>query len=441
MRIRLYAFWELLTGSFWFLPTLMMGAALTLAPVMLALDRRITQAPIEAMSWMFNSSADGARSVLSTIAGSMISVAGTTFSITIVALSLASSQLGPRLLRNFMRDRGNQVVLGTFVSVFTYCLLILRAIRSGDDSLFVPHLSVLFAVFQAIVGVGVLIYFFHHVSIMIQAQTVIANIGRELEGSIDRLVTTDKDKRAYEYELRKEQDIPEDFESNSAFVKTRVSGYLQAIDYEVMQKIATKKDLLLKLLYRPGDFIAKESEIVAIYPEQSLSDELTERIQEAFTVGPMRLRIQNAEYAVDQLVEIAVRALSPGINDPFTAIACIDQLGTALSSLAERRIPSGYYYDDAGDLRLISDTLTFTVIVNAAFDQIRQHGRTDMAVTFRLLEVIAIIIARATTQEQKDALIRQAEMIKRAADNTFAEGNDRRDIADHFEFIMANGQQ
>ena len=388
------------------------------------------------MPWLNGGSPDGARSLLSTIAGSMISVAGVTFSITLATLSLASAQLGPRLLTNFMRDRGNQVVLGTFVSIFIYCLIVLRAIRSTDESLFVPHLSVTVAMLLSVISVAILIYFFHHVSTMIQAQNVVANIGRELEESIEHLISVEGKKRLYEYELRSSDDIPANFEESKALVASSTSGYLQAIDYEAIQKIATSNDLLLQVPYRPGDFIAKGSEIAKIYPETKLSDSLKDEILTTFVFGTHRLRVQDLEFAIDQLVEIALRALSPGINDPFTAIACLDQLGATLSNLVEHTIPTGYHYDEDGQLRIMSDVLTFSGIVNRAFNQIRQHGQSDVAVMIRLLEVIAIVIVRATADTQKQALIRQAEMIKRASNEVKIDEDDRKDIMKVYNLVI-----
>jgi len=434
--VRLYAFWEKLSGSFWFIPALMVVAAGVLAAVMLAIDNREPDISTSALSWLYTGGPDGAREVLSTIAGSMISVAGVAFSITIATLSLTSSQLGPRLLSNFMRDRGNQIVLGTFVSIFTYCLLILRVIRSTDDVSFVPHLSVTMALALAIISLGVLIYFFHHVSSMIQAQNLIAKIGGELETSIERLFSPESESSPHEYELRHENDIPDDLSDNRVAITARSSGYLQALDYGRLNRVASEHDLLLKLEYRPGNFVAKGSEMVLVYPADRLDEDIEKAIHNAVTLGAGRLRLQDVEFLIEQLVEIAVRALSPGINDPFTAITCLDQLGTTLAELAERTIPAGYYYDADGELRVISDTVTFQGIVDNAFNQIRQHGASNVAVTIRLLEVIAIIIARVRTDEQRQALIRQAEMIKRTSDKTIPEPNDRQDIDSRYHLIQ-----
>lgn len=436
MRVKIEALWERISTSFWFVPALMLSFALLLALALLAIDQTNEPIAADAFSWVYAGSPDGARAVLSTIAGSMISVASLTFSITIVTLSLASSQFGPRLLDRFMRDRGNQIVLGTFVSIFMYCLLILRSIRSDGEIIFVPHLAVSAAMLQALISVGILIYFFHHVAMSIQAQTVIASLGHELEESIETHLTDRSSARNYEYELRSDEDIPADFKDQSEYIAASSSGYLQAIDYAGLKKMATDNDLLLKMLYRPGDFVAKGSEIIKVYPAHALSEDLQRSLINTLTLGAKRLKLQDTEFIIEQLVEIAVRALSPGVNDPFTAIACLDQLGTTLSGLAERPIPSGFYYDSSSKLRLISDSLTFEGMINSAFNQIRQHGRSDVAVTIRMLEVLAIIITRTNSRERKDALMRQADMVKRACDATFSEENDLQDIMKRYELIV-----
>ena len=187
MKLLLRKHWDSLRSSFWFVPATMAACAVALALASVSLDEAVTYEWIKAQGWAYTGGAEGASLVLSTIAGSMITITGVVFSMTLVALSLASSQLGPRLLRNFMRDRMNQVVLGTFVATFVYCLVVLRTIRRADEVLFVPHISVTFGVLLALVGLGVLIYFIHHVSVSIQADEVVARVGKELMAEIDRL--------------------------------------------------------------------------------------------------------------------------------------------------------------------------------------------------------------------------------------------------------------
>lgn len=175
---RLANLWESLRTSYWFVPTLMTAGGVALSFASVHLDERVNYKWVRTVGWIWAGGAEGARQVLSTIAGSMITVAGVAFSITIVALTLASNQFGPRLLRNFVRDAGNQIVLGTFIATFVYCLLVLRTVRGEDDTEFVPYVSVTLGVAFALTSLGVLIYFIHHVAISIQAENLIASVAR-----------------------------------------------------------------------------------------------------------------------------------------------------------------------------------------------------------------------------------------------------------------------
>ena len=435
MKTRLLNYWELVRSSYWFLPTLMTGLAIGLSYLTVTLDHLAVSTQSELLVWVYGGGADGARTFLSTLAGSMITMASVTFSITIVALSLASSQFGPRLLVNFMRDTGNQVVLGTFIATFVYCLLVLRTVRSVGENTFVPHISVTVAVFMALASLGLFIYFIHHVSVSIQVQNVIASIERELNAAIERLFPDKKSYLSFEYELRNEDDVPDDFDQGAQPVTATNSGYIQSIDNESLVKLAVEHDLLLRLEHRPGNFVASKNDLVKVWPNEHFEERLSENINKAFTLGAQRLHLQDVEFAIDQLVEIALRALSPGINDPFTAMACVDRLGVALAHLAERQIPSGYRYDEEDKLRLIAHAVTFEGLVETAFNQIRQFCRSSPAVTIRLLETIAVIAAHADTQTEREALRKQAKMIKQGSDEAISEEHDRQDVEERYQII------
>ena len=436
MKIKLLNYWEIVRSSYWFVPTLMTGLAIGLSFLTVALDHFVVSQNLEPLARVNTGGADGVRTLLSTLAGSMITMASVTFSITIVALSLASSQFGSRLLINFMRDTGNQVVLGTFIATFVYSLMVMRTVRSVNEITFVPHISVTVAIFLTLASMGLFIYFIHHVSISIQAQNVIASVERELNTAIERLFPEKNSYLAFEYELRNEDDVPEDFDQTAEPVTATNSGYLQSIDNEGLMKLAIEHDLLLRLEHRPGNFIASESDLVKVWPNGRFEEGLNEKINGAFILGAQRLRLQDVEFAIDQLVEIAVRALSPGINDPFTAMACVDRLGVALTHLAERQIPSGYRYDDENTLRLMADSVTFAGLVEASFNQIRQYGRSSVAVTIRLLETIAVIAAHAHTQTEREALRQQAKMIKQGSDTAIPEEHDRQDIEERYQIVI-----
>jgi uncharacterized membrane protein len=190
--------------------------------------------------WVYTGGADGARSLLGSVAGSMISVAATAFSITIVALQLAASNFGPRLLRNFMQDTGNQIVLGTFIGTFIYCLLVLRTIHGEGDGYeqYVPQLSVTVGTLLAIISIGVLIYFIHHASTIIQASHVIQNVSEDLHSAIERLFPQKIGRGEPEYRQGVEE-IPMSFEKEALPIRANGTGYLQAIDDEELMEIAS----------------------------------------------------------------------------------------------------------------------------------------------------------------------------------------------------------
>lgn len=412
--------------------------AIELSVVAVTIDRMLDIKPSQIFGFLYISGPQEARSILSTIAGSVLGVAGVAFSITIVVLTLATSQFGPRLLRNFMKDRGNQVVFGTFISTFIYCLLVLRSVDEAGGQLFVPNFSVTLGVVLALVSAGVLIYFIHHVSDSIQADKVIASVYSELLVHMQRLFP---EELGHEFGEENKNDRgglqpSEDCGDHAHHIVSSQDGYLQAIDSDGLLKIAEKNDLLVCVDYRPGEYVVAGSMLAAVKSPEKPDERLAGQIVDSFILGPQRTPEQDAEFTVNQLVEIAVRALSPGINDPFTAISCIDRLGSALCYLTGRAFPSPYRYDEKGELRVIVKTVTFGGITNAAFDQIRQYGRTSVAVTIRLLETLILIAALSRSQEQRYAVLRQAQMVVRGGQEALPEENDRQDVRDRYNSLL-----
>ncbi len=392
---------------------------------------------IESFEWFTFKTPEGARSLLSTVAGSMITVAGVVFSILIVALTLASGQFGPRLLENFMRDRGNQAVLGTFIATFVYCLLLLRTIRGGDSS-FIPQLSVTVALLLAIFSISVFIYFIDHAATSIQASNVINGANRNLDNIIEELFPekTGYGKKDLVSWWIASGELPSDFRENSRPVVAPSSGYVRVVDNHGLIELSTSKNLILKIEHKPGDFVVKGMPLVYIWPGHEIDDEMKSDIKGSFILGKKRTSEQDAEYAIDQLVEIAVRALSPGINDPFTAIMCIDNLTSALCKVAGRRIPSAYRYDEQNQLRVIAKATSFADLVDSSFHQIRQYGKSSTSVTIRLLEAIAVIAGAVSRETDKEALLRHARMIKRGSDSSLPEELDRKDVEDRYAKVL-----
>ena len=437
MKSKVLAIWDAVRSSFWFVPAAMVVGAMALAWLTTILDEQFATAQLAGIEWIYSGSAEGARSMLSTVAGSMLTVAGLTFSITIAALTLASSQFGPRLLRNFMRDTGNQVVLGTFIAGFIYCLLVLRTVRGQEGNVFVPHISVTVGVGMALAGVAVLIYFIHHIAQSIQAAHLIARVGDELDEAIDRLFPerigrpAPRDRRPLP-----EEELPPGFDHEAVAIPATGSGYLQTVDNNRLLEIATGGDMILSLVHRPGDWVVQEDPLVWAWPADNVGPDLVDRVNDVFTLGVQRTQTQDVEFPMWQLVEIAVRALSPGINDPHTAIMCIDRLGAALCRLSSRVLPSSYRYDESGQLRVIAKPETRPEMTDVAFNEIRQYGRSSASVTIRLLETIARVAARVTNPEDQAALLRQAMMIERGSHESLPEEQDRRDVSDRYQAVL-----
>lgn len=432
MRARLQLLWERIRSSYWFVPTLMLALGAVLAVGMIGIDQRVETDDLRGLWWVFTGGEDGARSVLSTVAGSVITVAGVTFSITIAVLSLTSSQFGPRLLRGFMRDTGNQIVLGTFLMTFLYCILILRTVRGVEEVRFVPHIAVTFGVVLAIASVAMFVYFIHHVTGSIQADRIIANVAEELDEAIDRLFPQDIGKGAasgtQEWPGARQDAPPEGWEDDACPVAAARSGYIQAVDGDALLHLAKEKDLLIGLRHRPGEFLTGGATAALAWPPERVDEEAQSRIDDAFTVGESRSVTQDMEFALHQLVELAVRALSPGINDPFTAMRCLDRLGVGLCQLAGRAIPSPLRFDEEGKLRVIAVPVTFADVADTAFERIRHYGRADSAVMAHLLRVITDVAACARTEEQRAALREQSAITLRLAQESIPASEDRSGI-------------
>jgi uncharacterized membrane protein len=434
MSVHLLKYWERLRSSFWFVPAIMAAAAVVLVFATVFVDERIPGWWWKKWRLVYTGGAEGARAVLGTIAGSMMTIAGVVFSMTLVALTLASSQFGPRLLRNFMRDTSNQMVLGTFVATFLYCLLALRTIRDIEENGFVPHLSVTIGVLFALVSMGVLIYFIHHVSVSIQADEIISRVSAELIEGIDRMFP-EKMGHGEPQSAAAVAALPEAFEKEARGVGSRRDGYIQYINPEALMRVAVQHDLLLQVEQRPGHYVTAGSPLVRVWPAERLTDELAARVNDAIILGNQRTPAQDVEFALSQLVEIAVRALSPGVNDPFTAIRCLDRIGSALCRLAERTIPSPYRRDENNQLRVVAPSVTFPAVVNAAYNQIRQNARSNAAITIRLLETMTVVAGYARRPEDRAALRRQAAIVTRGARVGLPEVSDRQDVEDRFQAL------
>ncbi|MEO8125354.1 MAG: DUF2254 domain-containing protein [Burkholderiales bacterium] len=418
MNARLRKLLADLNDTFWMLPAVLVILGIVLAVILVGLDRSaILPSWLSDRRWFYGGGGTGARTLLGTVAASTIGVAGTVFSITIAALTLAAGQMGPRLLRNFTRDRGNQWTLGVFLGTFAYCLMVLSSVRTESESAFVPHLALSVGILLAFLCVASLVYFVGHMASRINVDTVIDLVSGDLRASINRL-TTDKAQHAAP---------PESFWAGAVTVTDRRSGYLQQFNAQGLADWAAEHDTAIRLLVRPGAFIFAGAPIAlarlgAKGAEDGEDAERAERIEgverairNATALGSTRASSADLEFAARQLVEVAVRALSPGINDPHTAISVLDRLGSSLCDIADRRLYSGVYLREEAPM-LVVPSIDYAGLLAAMFHLIRQNAASQITILIRMLEVLTAVrhcegnaTRRAVLQHHADLVLEDAK--------------------------------
>jgi len=432
---KLLFFWNELKSTFWFIPVLIILLSILFSIGFVFLDENIEMYKDGLPKYFLVNNPDSARSILSTISGAMIGAAGTVFSVTLVALTLASSQFGPRLIKNFMHVRLNQVVLGSYISTYLYCLLVLNAIKETDGDVFIPSVSILVAIVVAILNIILLIVFIHNIAISIQADKVVSDISDFIAKQV---VTLFPEKMGDEHENEKIIDLDKIRSGfkHSISVKCPKSGYLQYIDNGSLME--TVKDLngVFELYFRPGAYMVEGMEIGKLQTSQEIEKEALEKITSNLVIGKTKTSQQDLEFSIHQMVEIAARALSPGVNDPYTAITCIDNLTATLSYLAQAKFPSRYQYDDENNLRLISDILDFEGVLDAAFNQIRQFSGGSTAVIIRLMEALITINGFTEQKAHKKAVIKHAKMVLDMGKASIVEENDLNDLKERSKKLI-----
>jgi uncharacterized membrane protein len=387
---------EALGDAFWLRPAILVLLGIILGEGAVWAERSDWVRSVLPEGWLYAGGEAGARALLSAIATSTIGVAGTTFSITVAALSLASGQMGPRLLRNFVRDAGNQMALGVFLGTFVYALVVLRTVRSVEEGTFVPHLGVTVALLLALICIGTLTWFVHHIASGINVETVIGTVHAELREAVARLTLDQPDPE------------PSDSPKMSASAFAEGGGYLRALDEEKLADWAAARGATLDLLVRPGDYVFPGAPAAKVSPP-ALAEEASERICAAMSLGDRQAAAQDLEFAVRQLAEIAVRALSPGINDPFTAIAVLDRFGDVLCGMTHRHLAGRAVLRDERAV-LLRRAVDYDGLLDAMFHMVRQNGAASAAVLLRLMEVFGVVLAAEQAPDRRAALRRHADL-------------------------------
>ncbi len=454
---KLKKLWLDLNSSLWFLPGLIVAGSIILALGLVELDKNFDGNWISGYPRIFGVEPAGSRDMLSAVAGSMITVAGIVFSIVIVALSLTSTQYTPRILRNFMRDQINQVVLGVFVGIFTYCIVVLRTIRGGDDdNVFVPSIAVVTGVLLALVGIGFLIYFIHHIAVSIQASTIIAEVYDETIEVVDELFPHRMGENAPDEELEKLEKFS--IEADWQTIRSMQTGYIQNIDIEDLLKFTRQREIILKMEHGVGEFVIAGAPLASVTNRAQanganlkIDKETTEKLNRIYAVDNFRTVDQDVAFGIRQIVDIVMKALSPGVNDTTTAVISIDYLTAICSHLAAHPFPSRFRFAE-NRLQVIARRPTFEDLIDLAFNQTRQNATNNVAIILRVLHALEQIALRIKDghdlhgkqqnlpaekrAERLEIIVRHLQMTTDAARENVTSKDDWAQIEEHIAKVL-----
>lgn len=382
MRVR--GWWQAVRTGYWAIPSACVLVAVLLGLGLVRLDHVVeTSVP-----FAFGAGPDGAREVLSAISTSMITFTGLVFSITIVVLQLTSSQFSPRVLRTFLRDRLTQSALGTFVATFVYSVTVLRTV-TGGESPFVPAISTTVGLGLLFVSVGMFVAYIHHIATAIQVSSILTAIGAEARETLERLYPPFSEESAV--------DAVAPTGPVLAVVAAPGPGIVTQVNTRRLVALAGEADVVLRLKARPGDFVAEGSPLVEVVGAGSTDPKA---VTAAISLSRDPTMQQDLAFGFRQLVDIAERALSPGINDPTTAVQALDQLHDLLRRLATRPFPDGYQRDDARVVRLITPFVGFTDYLDLALEEIDQYGAEALQVQRRIQALLSDVATAARPEHE-----------------------------------------
>ncbi len=425
---KLKQIWLKLNSSLWFLPGVMVTAAIALALGLIEIEFQGKDKLVTRWPHVFGVGAEGSRGMLSAIASSMITVTGVTFSITIVALALASSQYTPRILRNFMRNRTNQFVLGFFVGVFAYCLIVLRTIRGPDEGAFIPSLAILVAIVLALASVGVLIVFIHHIAASIQAGNIISAAAKETGSVIRKLFPEELGAAA-------EEEVPAGFpEMRGYAIPASESGFLQHTSIEGLLGLAQKMEGVIRMECGIGDFIVERAPLATVISAKEPNESSIVALNRLYEIGNYRTIEQDVTFGLRQIVDIALKALSPGINDTTTAVTCVDYIGSILSAVASQKMRKRVHSDET-TVRVIARESSFADMAALAFDQIRGNAEGNPAVMLAILRAIEITAAQTQNSARHAVLRHQVELLTAVAEQSLPFAYERDKVRQRAEAV------
>lgn len=423
-----------LRTSLWFVPSIIISAFVLLAVLALLIDDRLlTTGRLPVL--LDPGGAGDVRDLMAAIAGASITVVALVASLTLVTLTVASTQFGPRLIRTFLATLAPKITIGLHVGTFVYSLIVLLAVHDSGDVVFVPRVAADIAVFAAIVDAVALVWYLHATAVSIQPATVVNRIAAQLDEALDELAAMgelvgDGNPAEIDALLATTRD-------EGHVVTSTDSGYLKRVDHPTLVAAAASTGCVVELTVRPGQFVLAGSPVARVVRGSNGGAVGATVITSSLVMGAQRTVEQDLRFAVDQLVEIALRALSPAINDTFTALTCINWLAGALLRLSEDPLPQRAHRDADGTIRVVDRYLSFTDVTDSAFDKIRQAGSDNTAVLIRLLESVTLLGPQMRTEEQRWALRSQADMVWESATGNLRIGGDLADVRRRYEEALA----
>jgi len=408
--------WDRLKVSFWFAPAIMALGAVLLAWMMYWVDSLIPNEALQNSRFILAGTAGELRNNLLNIAGTVLATAGVVFTLLTLPLSTVAAQYGSRLLRLFLGDRTTQFVLGMFVGTFVYCIAAALSIPAAGAEVEAPQLTATLGVYLMLATFASLILLVQHISTMLQAPNIAAAAGADLMEAVSAGITNDvtsEDDRAISIAGQTGKGVPDTLMETEAYpVRVRSVGYIQYIDPETLLTLAREKSLVIRLLRKPGHFVRPGVVVALIWTTDRVDERLEEQICRAFQIGNGRTPTQDVEYAVNQLTEMAVRAMSPAINDPFTAMTCLDYMADGLVKFIRQGERGSHYYDRDSRLRLVVEPATFGELLSAAFDMLRHASCDNASVLLHILAVIDAIGQEAKAPEARRLLLRHVSLIE-----------------------------
>ena len=417
-----------LQQNYWFWPAIMCLVALLLGILFPYLDMRLGAGWIDRVAFVRPTEVAGARAILTTLAAATLGVAGVAFSVTIVAVSFASANYGPRLIGNFMADKHNQIVLGIFVATFVYCITVLSTVHAGTEfagntlDAFVPQLSVLLALLLMLTAVGALIAYIHHIPESINIMNLTAGIGDKLDRAIARMMDAEDDRGPPDTDVEPWREAPPP--ANARVVRARSAGFLQQVDIKRLVAFAGEQRTQITLHRAPGDFLVMGEVIVSARACEEGDEAFADRIHACYTQGDNRTDVQDVFFLSDQLVEVLGRALSTGVNDPHTAMLCLDWLRVGLVGFARRAPAQPAGRNDP----LLYRRITFEDLLDRSFDRMRQYIAADRNATLHAFTVLQDVASVAACPPMVNACVRQMQMLGRSANELLAESAARQEV-------------